>query len=98
MQHVARTAYAHEPAALLGGAEIAVKRAAAHTNFDDPRDVARTYLPHLAPAATVVRRLRVAGTAALRARRIVQGYSLANSEVAARTAERLGAGRGYGRP
>src|SRR6266851_4318295 len=33
LQHIGCTAYAHEAAALLGGDEIAVKRAAMHTNF-----------------------------------------------------------------
>jgi HD-GYP domain-containing protein (c-di-GMP phosphodiesterase class II) len=94
LQHVGCTAYAHEASALLGGNEIAVKRAAVLTDFGDPRDVARTYLPHLAPAASVASRLRVAGTAAVRARQIVRAYSLANCEVAARTARRVGLGPG----
>jgi HD-GYP domain-containing protein (c-di-GMP phosphodiesterase class II)/predicted ester cyclase len=79
---------------LLGGDEIAAKRAAVRTDFADPRDVVRSYLPHLAPAATVTTRLRAAGTAAVRARAIVRGYSRANCEVAARMAERLGLGSG----
>jgi HD-GYP domain-containing protein (c-di-GMP phosphodiesterase class II) len=90
LQHVGCTAYAHEAAAALGGDEIAVKRAAVHTDFGDPRDVLRTYLPHLAPSAGAITRLRAAGTAALRGRQIVLGYSRANCEVAARTAARLG--------
>jgi hypothetical protein len=49
LQHVGCTGYAHEAAALLGGDEIAVKRAAVRTDFPDPRDVLRTYLPALAP-------------------------------------------------
>jgi len=61
LQHAGCTAYAHEAAALLGGDEIAVKRAAVHTDFGDPRDVARTYLPHLAPAVALATRLRAAG-------------------------------------
>jgi hypothetical protein len=94
LQHVGCTAYAHEASALLGGDEIAVKRAALRTDFGDARDVVRTYLPQLAPVASVARRLRVAGTAAVRARQIVAGYSAANCEVAARTAERVGLGPG----
>ena len=94
LQHVGCTAYAHEAAGMLGGDEIAVKRAAVHTNFHDPRDVLRSYLPNLAPAAGLLSRLRVAGTAAVRGREIVRGYSRANCEVAARTAERVGLGAG----
>ncbi|MEA2465910.1 MAG: hypothetical protein QOJ57_36 [Thermoleophilaceae bacterium] len=94
LQHIGCTAYAHEAAALFGGDEIAVKRAAARTDFGDPRDIMRSYLPHLAPTASLLTRVRVAGTAAVRARHVVQGYSLANCEVAARTADRLGLGEG----
>jgi hypothetical protein len=94
LQHIGCTAYAHETAALLGGDEIAVKRAAARTDFGDPREIMRSYLPHLAPTASLLTRVRVAGTAAVRARHVVQGYSLANCEVAARTADRLGLGEG----
>lgn len=90
LQHIGCTAYAHEAAALLGGDEIAVKRAAVHTDFGDPRDILRSYLPHLAPTADILTRLRAAGTAAVRARDVVRGYSRANCEVAARTAERVG--------
>jgi hypothetical protein len=79
---------------MLGGDEIAVKRASVHTDFGNFGDVLRVYLPHLAPAASKLTRLRVAATAAVRSTQIVQGYSRANCEVAARTAERVGLGRG----
>jgi putative nucleotidyltransferase with HDIG domain len=65
LQHVGCTAYAHEAAALAGGDEIALKRAALE-----------------------------ADTAAAHPRAMVEGYSRANCEVAARTAERLGLGAG----
>jgi HD-GYP domain-containing protein (c-di-GMP phosphodiesterase class II) len=94
LQHIGCTAYAHEAAAMLGGDEIAVKRAAVHTDFGDPRAIARVYLPQLAPAAGALTRLRVAGTAVAGARKIVDGYSRANCEVAARTAARVGLGPG----
>jgi hypothetical protein len=94
LQHIGCTGYAHEAAAMLGGDEIAVKRAALRTDFGSTRDVLGSYLPHLAPAAGMLTRLRVAGTAALRAGEIVQGYTRSNCEVAARTAERVGLGQG----
>jgi hypothetical protein len=53
LQHIGCTAYAHEAAAMLGGDEIAVKRAAMRTDFGDPGDILRVYLPGLAPAATM---------------------------------------------
>jgi HD-GYP domain-containing protein (c-di-GMP phosphodiesterase class II) len=94
LQHVGCTAYAHEAARLLGGDELAVKRAAVHTDFARPQDVVRTYLPHLAPSARLATRVAAAGTAAVRGRQIVQGYSRANCEVAAQTARRIGLGPG----
>src|SRR3981081_4515542 len=87
LQHIGCTAYAHEAAALLGGDEIAVKRAAMLTDFGNPGDVLRVYLPSLAPTASLLTQVRVAATAAVRGSSIVQGYSRANCEVAARTAE-----------
>jgi putative nucleotidyltransferase with HDIG domain len=94
LQHVGCTAYAHEAAALLGGDEIAVKRAAVRTDFDRPREVLTSYLPALAPDASVLARLRAAGVAATHSRQIVEGYSRANCEVAALTARRVGLGEG----
>jgi HD-GYP domain-containing protein (c-di-GMP phosphodiesterase class II) len=94
LQHIGCTAYAHEAAALLGGDELAVKAAAVRTDFTDPRDVLVSYLPRLAPAAGALTRLRAAGVAATRAKRITAGYSRANCEVAAITARRVGLGPG----
>jgi hypothetical protein len=97
LQHIGCTAYAHEAAALLGGDELAVKAAAIRTDFSRPGDVIRGYLPRLAPGSGGLTRLRVAVTAATRARQIVAGYSRANCEVAARTAARVGLGPGIER-
>jgi HD-GYP domain-containing protein (c-di-GMP phosphodiesterase class II) len=94
LQHIGCTAYAHEAAAMLGGDEIAVKRASVRTDFDNPGDILHSYLPHLAPTANRLTQLRVAATAVVRSRDLVQGYSRANCEVAAHTAERVGLGRG----
>ena len=73
LQHIGCTAYAHEAAAMLGGDEIAVKRASMHTDFGDPGDVVRVYLPRLAPTASFLTQVRVAATAAVRGADIVQG-------------------------
>jgi putative nucleotidyltransferase with HDIG domain len=97
LQHVGCTAYAHEAAALLGGDEIAVKRAAVRTDFSRPREVLTGYLPHLAPGAGPLGRLRAAGVAATRSKQITAGYTLANCEVAALTARRVGLGEGVER-
>jgi HD-GYP domain-containing protein (c-di-GMP phosphodiesterase class II) len=94
LQHIGCTGYAHEAAVMLGGDEIAVKRAALRTDFGSPRDIVSSYLPHLAPTAGMLTRLRAAGTAAVRAREIVRGYSRSNCEVAAQTAVRIGFGDG----
>lgn len=94
LQHVGCTAYAHEAAALLGGDEIAVKRAAVRTDFSKPGEVVGSYLRALAPEAAPLVRLRAAGVAVARQRQIVEGYSRANCEVAALTARRIGLGSG----
>src|SRR6202165_4331430 len=94
LQTIGHTPSAHEAATLLGGDEIAVSNAAVRTDFSDPRDILRSYLPHLAPTADILTRIRVAGTAAIHASAIVRGYSSANCEVAARTAERVGLRQG----
>ena len=95
LQHVGCTAYAHEAAALLGGDEIAVKSAALRTDFNRPREILTGYLPHLAPEAGALARLRAAGVAATRSKQIVDGYSRANCEVAALTARQVGLGEGW---
>jgi hypothetical protein len=97
LQHIGCTAYAHEAAALLGGDELAVKAAAIRTDFGSASDVVLGYLPRLAPGSAGWTRLRVAVTAATRARPLVAGYSRANCEVAARTAARVGLGPGIER-
>jgi putative nucleotidyltransferase with HDIG domain len=94
LQHVGCTAYAHEAAALLGGDEIAVKSAAVRTDFSRPSEILTGYLPHLAPDAGPLGRLRAAGVAATHAKQITAGYTLANCEVAALTARRVGLGEG----
>src|SRR5919205_796376 len=45
LQHIGCTAYAHEAAAMLGGDEIAAKRAAVSTDFGNLGEVLRGYLP-----------------------------------------------------
>lgn len=97
LQHVGCTAYAHEAASLLGGDEIAVKAAAMRTDFARIHDVLLVYLPNLAPHASILARLRAAGVAATRAKRITHGYAEANCEAAALTARRLGLGPGVER-
>ena len=94
LQHVGCTAYAHEAAAQLGGDEIAVKAAAMRTDFARVHDVLFVYLPNLAPQASAATRLRAAGVAAARAKRITRGYAEANCEVGMLTARRLGLGPG----
>jgi hypothetical protein len=94
LQHIGCTAFAHEAAAMFDGDEIAVKRAAVRTDFGDVRDIARSYLPHLAPDAGLSGRIRAAGTAMICAKALVAGYSQANCEVASQIASRLGLGDG----
>src|SRR5262249_3352302 len=68
--------------------------ASMRTDFARPGEILRSYLPNLAPSARLATRVAAAGTAAVRAKQIVQGYSAANCEVASRTAPRVGLGDG----
>lgn len=94
LQHVGCTAFAHETAALLGGDDRAVNAAGARTNFADPSDLFRTFLPELTRGADVFRRLRLSTAAIVRGSTMDQGVSRANCEVAAAMAERIGLGAG----
>jgi HD-GYP domain-containing protein (c-di-GMP phosphodiesterase class II) len=94
LQHVGCTAFAHETAALLGGDDRAVNAAGAKTNFADPTDMLRTFLPELTSGADAFRRLRLITAAMVRGSKIGQGVSRANCEVAAAMAERLALGAG----
>src|SRR5207244_653246 len=67
------------------------------TDFGQPGEILRAYLPRLAPGAPALTRLRVAAVAAGRSRQITQGYTRANCEVAAQTARRVGLGPGVER-
>jgi HD-GYP domain-containing protein (c-di-GMP phosphodiesterase class II) len=92
LQHAGCTGYAHEAAGFYGGDEIAAKAAAVRTNFNRPSEVVGSYLMRLAPEAGLFTRLRVAAVAAGRAGRITRGFTVANCEVAALTARRVGLG------
>lgn len=97
LQHVGCTGFAHEQAALLGGDDRLVNAAGAKTDFADPADVFRTFLPELTRGADVVTRVRLITAALVRGREIDRGVASANCEVAAAVADRLGLGDGVQR-
>jgi HD-GYP domain-containing protein (c-di-GMP phosphodiesterase class II) len=90
LQHCGCTAFSHEAAELLGGDDVAAKAAGLHTDFGQPRQVLSDWLMELAPGASPLTRLRVAGTAIVRSGQIRGGYTTANCEVAAAIARRVG--------
>lgn len=89
LQHVGCTAYSHEAAALFRD-ELAVKRISLETDFNDPLDIVRTYLPGVARSGHPLEGLRGAANAAIHARATTDGYTAANCEVASMMARRVG--------
>ena len=89
LQHVGCTAYSHEATSLFAD-ELSIKRASLATDFDRPREVVFSYLPTIVRDAPVGERLRTARGALLHGRRVTDGYSRANCEVASVVARRLG--------
>jgi HD-GYP domain-containing protein (c-di-GMP phosphodiesterase class II)/DNA-binding CsgD family transcriptional regulator len=88
LQHLGCTAYSHETARVWGD-DVVATRLAFLTDFSDPRDVLRTFVPGLA-AATGRSRPRVLATAVTAGRRFSTAGPTATCEVARDAARQLG--------
>lgn len=88
LQHLGCTAYSHETARIWGD-DVVATRLAFLTDFADPKDVLRTFLPGLA-AATGTSRPRVLATAVTAGRRFSTDGPAATCEVARDAAGQLG--------
>lgn len=88
LQHLGCTAYAHESARVFGD-DIASTRLAFLTDFADPRDFLRTWVPGLAET-TGRSRSRVLATTLTAGRRVDAEGPAATCEVARDAARRLG--------
>jgi HD-GYP domain-containing protein (c-di-GMP phosphodiesterase class II) len=88
LQHLGCTAYSHESARVWGD-DVATTRVAFLTDFSDPRDVWRTFVPGVA-ASTGTSRPRVLATAVTAGRRFSTDGPAATCEVARDAARQLG--------
>jgi hypothetical protein len=88
LQHLGCTAYSHETARVWGD-DIVATRLGFLTDFSDPRDVLRTFVPGVA-AATGTSRPRVLATTVIAGRQFANAGPAATCEVARDAARQLG--------
>jgi hypothetical protein len=87
--HVGCTAFAHEAAAAMGD-ELTVNGAVAKTDFADPRDVLRTFIPEATRGMGRLSQLRATTFIVTRGKSFGKRHETASCEVARQTARRLG--------
>ncbi|MGH2735773.1 MAG: HD domain-containing phosphohydrolase [Actinomycetota bacterium] len=96
LQHIGCAGYAHE-AHLVWIDDIAANRAARRTNFADPKDLFKSYLPTLTQGMSPRQRARVAANFFTRGPGFLKRFTTTTCEVAAQTARRLGLSDGVQR-
>jgi HD-GYP domain-containing protein (c-di-GMP phosphodiesterase class II) len=89
LQHIGCTGYAHETY-LVWIDDIAANRAARRTNFADPKDLFKSYLPTLTQGMSARQRARIAANFVTKGPGFLKRFTTATCEVAAHTARRLG--------
>jgi hypothetical protein len=94
LQHIGCTGYAHETY-LVWVDDIAANRAAQRTNFADPKDLLKVYLPTLTRGMGPRQRARVAAHFLTKGPGFLKRFTTATCEVARQTARRLGLIRRY---
>lgn len=90
LQHVGCVGYAQEAAAVFQGRDIEMNLAGSHTDFADPRDLFRTFVPELSAGTNAVTTMRILVAALTKAPRFGPVVNRASCEVAAMTARRIG--------
>jgi HD-GYP domain-containing protein (c-di-GMP phosphodiesterase class II)/DNA-binding CsgD family transcriptional regulator len=89
LHHIGCTGFAHETSVLFGD-EIAMNRAAAKTNFPDPRDVFKTFLPEVTRGRRGLDRARIIVSSVVGGDRFGKRFVTATCEVGRETARRIG--------
>jgi HD-GYP domain-containing protein (c-di-GMP phosphodiesterase class II) len=89
LEHVGCTGFAHEAASRYGD-ELVMGAAAARTDFGDPRDLFRTFLPAVNAGGGRLAWLRIAVMELTTGARVSRQYATAACEVGRTTAQRLG--------
>jgi HD-GYP domain-containing protein (c-di-GMP phosphodiesterase class II) len=90
--HVGCTAFSHEAAAVMGD-ELTINSAVAKTNFADPRDVLKTFIPEATRGMSPLSQVRTATFIVTRGKSFGKRHETASCEVARETARRLGLSR-----
>lgn len=90
LQHIGCVGYAHEAAAIFGGRDVEMNSAGSQTDFADPVDLFRTFVPELGAGLSVLSRMRILTAALTKAPRLGGVIHRASCEVGASTAERIG--------
>jgi HD-GYP domain-containing protein (c-di-GMP phosphodiesterase class II) len=90
LRFVGCTSYAHEEALLFGGDDLALRRAGASVDFDDPRQVFRFMTSGLPAHTSGAHRAAVVLNRLIRAPRLTADLVASHCEVATRVAQRLG--------
>jgi HD-GYP domain-containing protein (c-di-GMP phosphodiesterase class II) len=91
--HVGCTVLAHEATAVFGD-DLTVNRAAARTDFADPRDLFVTMIPGATRGMPRLARARVAAYLVTRGKAFGKRFDTGSCEVARATARRIGLGEG----
>jgi HD-GYP domain-containing protein (c-di-GMP phosphodiesterase class II) len=86
--HIGCTAFAHEAAAAMGD-ELTVNSAVAKTNFADPRDVLKTFIPEATRGMSPLSQVRATTFIVTRGKSFGKRHETASCEVARETARRL---------
>ena len=87
--HVGCTAFSHEAAAAMGD-ELTVNSAVAKTNFADPGDVLKTFIPEATRGMRPLSQVRAATFIVTRGKSFGKRHETASCEVAREIARRLG--------
>jgi HD-GYP domain-containing protein (c-di-GMP phosphodiesterase class II) len=87
--HLGCTAFAHEASAAMGD-ELTVNSAVAKTDFADPSDVLKTFIPEATRGMSPLLRGRAAAFIVTRGKSFGKRHETASCEVARETARRLG--------
>jgi HD-GYP domain-containing protein (c-di-GMP phosphodiesterase class II) len=88
LSHVGCAAFSHEMSAVFGD-ELMANRAAARTNFADPRDTLVTLIPESTRGMPPLARARIAAFIVARGRELGRSYCSTVCEIAKETARRI---------
>lgn len=94
LQHVGCVGYAQEAAAIFAGRDIELNHIGSITDFADPADFFKTFIPELTAGVDLVTKIRLLAAALTKAPRLGPTIHRASCEVASVTAERIGLGEG----